>query len=73
MKDFTGKTIKVGSKVALIHHKRRELVTGTVIKLTPKTAEVEYLADQRWDACMKELVTETEVKRQLHSQLIVIQ
>jgi len=61
-KDFLGNDIHVGDKVAFMQLKYRNLITGTVVKITPKTLLIEH---------PKTNVCSTESK-QFHDQVIVI-
>ena len=47
LKDFFGKPLFVGSKVAIIKPDYRELIEAKVIGITDKRVNVEY-AEKRW-------------------------
>lgn len=60
--DFLGQDLVVGSRVAFVQLNYRNLLTGTVTKITPKMVDIRH---EETNMCS----TET---RQFHDQVIVI-
>lgn len=60
--DFLGQLIQVGSKVVFVQLGYRNLLTGVVIKITPKTLLIKH---------PKTNIGSTE-SRQCHDQVIVV-